>query len=106
MPARTAAVFWTLRPLRDRIRLLEADVDGVVGRGALNAGQGHGLEAKLEAALGQVAHGSNGTAINQLRAFVNQARAFANAGILPPEDSASLSGEAQSIIDQASAEEG
>ena len=106
VPARTAAVFWTLRPLRDRIRLLEADVDGLVGRGALNAGQGHGLEAKLEAALGQVAHGSNGTAIHQLRAFVNQARAFANAGILAPEDAASLSSEAQSIIDQASAEEG
>jgi pullulanase-type alpha-1,6-glucosidase len=106
VPARTTAVFWTLRPLRDRIRLLEADVDGLVGRGVLNAGQGHALEAKLEAALGQVSRGNNGTAIHQVRAFINQARAFANAGILPPEDSASLSGEAQSIIDQAAGEEG
>jgi pullulanase-type alpha-1,6-glucosidase len=106
VPARTAAVFWTLRPLRDRIRLLEADVDGLVGRGVLNAGQGHGLEAKLEAALGQVARGSNGTAIDQLRTFINQARAVANAGSVSPEEAASLGGEAQSIIDQASGEEG
>jgi hypothetical protein len=106
VPARTAAVFWTLRSLRDRMRLLEADVDGLVGRGVLNAGQGHALEAKLEAVLGHVARGSNGREINQLRAFVNQVQAFANAGILPPEDAASLGGEAQSIIDQAAGEEG
>jgi hypothetical protein len=106
VPARTAAVFWTLRPMEERIRLLQADVDGLIVRGVLNAGQGHALEAKLEAALGQVARGKSDTAINQLRAFINQTRAFANAGILPPEDSASLSGEAQSIIDQAAGEEG
>jgi pullulanase-type alpha-1,6-glucosidase len=106
VPARTAAVFWTLRPVRDRLRRLQADVDGLIVRGVLNAGQGHALEAKLEAALGQVARGNNGTAIHQLRAFVNQTRAFANAGILPPEEGAPLSGEAQSIIDQAAGEEG
>jgi pullulanase-type alpha-1,6-glucosidase len=106
VPARTAAVFWTVRPLEERIRRQEADVDGLIGRGVLDAGQRHALEAKLEAALGHVARGNDGAAINQLRAFVAQARAFANAGVLSAEEAASLIGEAQSIIDQAAGQEG
>jgi len=76
-----------------------------VARGALNAGQGHALDAKLEAALGQLARGRNATAVNQLQAFVNQTRAFANAGILTPEDAGALNAEAQGIIAQASGDE-
>ncbi|PYQ08976.1 MAG: hypothetical protein DMF82_00320, partial [Acidobacteria bacterium] len=105
VPPRTAAVFWTRRPLDEQIRLLEADVDALVARGALNAGQGHALDAKLEAALGQLARGGNATAVNQLQAFVNQTRVFANAGILTSEDAGALRAEAQSIVAQAAGEE-
>jgi pullulanase-type alpha-1,6-glucosidase len=100
VPARTAAVFWTLRPVRDRIRLLAADVDALVARSELGAGQGKALEMKLEAALDELARGKNGAAINPLRAFVNQARAFGSAGVLAPEQTASLAGDAESISAQ------
>jgi len=101
VPARTAAVFWTLRPLRRRIELLRADVDGLAGRGLLGAGQGSPLAAKLEAALGQLDRGRNDAAVNQLRAFANQARALVMSGALSPEDGAALAGEAESVVEQA-----
>jgi pullulanase-type alpha-1,6-glucosidase len=104
VPARTAAVFWTLRRLDERIRLLESDVDGLAARGILNGGSGDALEGRLESARGHLGRGTNGTAINQLLAFINEARALVNAGILTPEQGGALSGEAQSIVDQADGE--
>jgi len=98
-------VFWTQRPLDERIRLLETDVDALVSGGAVNASQGRALDAKLEAARGQIARGRNAAAINQLQAFVNQTRALASGGILAPEDAAALGAEAQSIIAQAAGED-
>jgi hypothetical protein len=104
VPARTAAVFWTLRRLDERIRLLESDVDALAARGILNGGSGNALEERLASARGHLSRGTNATAINQLRAFINEARALVSTGILSPEQGGALSGEAQSIVDQADGE--
>jgi pullulanase/glycogen debranching enzyme len=101
VPARTAAVFWTRRPLRARIALLKAEVDGLVGRGMLGADPGVRLGARLDAALARLERGGDAAAVSQLRAFAKEARAFVKADALSAEQGAALAGEAESIVDQA-----
>ena len=100
VPARTAAVFWAQRSLSEQIQLLDQDVDDLVAAGVLNKGQGNALKAKLSAALRQLERGNNGTATNQLRAFVNQVQAFVKAGILSSAEGQALIGTVSSIAGQ------
>jgi hypothetical protein len=59
-------------------------VNGLVAQGAINAGNGNALTAKLRAALQQMDKGNARPALNQLQAFINQVEAFVQAGKLTP----------------------
>jgi hypothetical protein len=98
VPARTAAVFVSPRPAAERITLLEGDVSALVAEGALNAGQGNALRAKLSAAGQHLAHGNVGAARNSLDAFIHQVEAFEHAGILTGEQAGALEGEAREVM--------
>jgi pullulanase len=100
VPGRTTAVFVELRPAIDRIQLLSGDVDALVASGALSAGQGKSLKAKLAAARSQLARGNATAAVSQLRAFVGAVQGLVDDGVLTVEQAAPLVAEAQSIIAQ------
>ncbi|HEX7185941.1 MAG TPA: pullulanase-type alpha-1,6-glucosidase, partial [Thermoanaerobaculia bacterium] len=72
VPARTAAVFWVVRPAAEQLALLSGEIDDLVAAGGLSHGQGNALKAKLSAALQKVQQGQNGPAANQVQAFISQ----------------------------------
>ncbi|MFQ5806006.1 MAG: hypothetical protein ACE5I3_06105 [Phycisphaerae bacterium] len=77
------------------IEWLIGEVQGLVGLGALNNGQGNSLLAKLQAAIQQL-DGDNATAaINQLQAFINEVSALVAAEILLPAEAGPLIAVAQ-----------
>ena len=81
-----------------RIGLLTGDVEGLIGSGAVNGGQGNALTEKLEAALQSLERGNVRAATNQIQAFINQVNAFVRAGTLTPEQGQSLIGAAERVI--------
>lgn len=97
VPARTIAVFWERRPLREQISLLRRDVTNLVTSGDLNNGQGNALGAKLEAALAQLENENRNAAGNSLRAFAEQLRAFVLAARLSVEKAEPMITEAGEI---------
>ena len=94
VPARTAAVFWSWRPVADQIRLLIQDVQAL----GLSAGNTNALLAKLQAALQQAERGNRTPAASQLGAFTNQVRDFASQGLLTEEDAERLTDNANLAI--------
>ena len=100
VPPRTAAVFWSVRPIAAQIALLEGDVASLQSRGVLSKGRAQSLTAKLAASQGQLARGGRVAASNQLGAFVNEVEAFIRAGILTAADGQALIDEAEAIRSQ------
>ncbi|HEX6901504.1 MAG TPA: pullulanase-type alpha-1,6-glucosidase [Thermoanaerobaculia bacterium] len=100
VPGRTAAVFWSLRPITDQIELLIADVDALLAAGDISHGHANALKAKLRAALKQAERGNLNTAANQLQAFVNQVSDLQEDGLLPQDDAQALIDNANVAIDQ------
>jgi pullulanase-type alpha-1,6-glucosidase len=97
VPARTAAVFVSPRPLDAQIALLIGDVDALVAAGALTHGQGNALESKLDAARRDLARGDLQKARDDLNAFIKQVEAFMKNGPLTGEQGNPLIEEAQAI---------
>jgi pullulanase-type alpha-1,6-glucosidase len=97
VPARTAAVFISPRPLDAQIALLIGDVEALVAAGALNHGQGNALESKLEAARRALARGDLQKARDDLNAFIKQVEALMKNGPLTGEQGNPLIEEAQAI---------
>ncbi len=79
---------------------LLAEITTLVSTGALSADAAEGLIAKLEAAAKKLAAGKTKTAVNVLGAFINQAEAFVNSGVLTPAEGQQLIDLAQAAIDQ------
>ena len=59
-------------------------VNALVAQGAISAGNGNALTAKLNAALQQINRGNARAASNQLQAFINQVEALVRGGRLTP----------------------
>jgi uncharacterized repeat protein (TIGR03803 family) len=59
-------------------------VKGLIDDGTLKLGQGKSLVGKLELALNMLGYGNAKKAITMLEAFIQEVRAFKNAGILEP----------------------
>jgi hypothetical protein len=78
--------------------LFFGDVQALVSGGVLNWGQGKALTAKLEAALASLKDGKTNAASGQLQAYLNQVKAFVNAGILTPEQGKQLSDHASQVM--------
>ncbi len=89
VPARTTAVFLAMRPIEEQIEILIERIDLLEEDKRLNHGRANALRAKLRAALRSVARGTP-AAVNQLRAFTHQVRAFVSAGILSDEEGGAL----------------
>ena len=94
---------------QDAIQFLIADIRTLVSEGALNAGEGNGLIAKLAAAIPSLNRGSSkvglnrgGTraACNQLHAFVNQVNGLVGTHKLPVATGQQLVDAAESIQSQ------
>jgi hypothetical protein len=81
------------------LRLI-GDVQALVNAEVLNRGQGNSLNAKVWAAITAVKKGNVTAATSQLAAFVNQVRAYQQAGILTPEQAQPLIDTALDIIYQ------
>ena len=73
-------------------------VDALVDGGALGAGNGNALNAKVRAAVAALGRGQGEPAVNQLGAFVNQVQALVQSGHLPAADGAALIAAAQRIV--------
>jgi pullulanase-type alpha-1,6-glucosidase len=86
VPARTTAVFWSVRPIDAQIALLLADVTD------------NSLRAKLNAAMQSVQHGNLNAARNQLRAFIHEVEAMVRSGRMPAATGAALIAEAEGIL--------
>jgi hypothetical protein len=74
------------------------EIDRLEDEGILNAGQANSLRVKLAAADKSLEKGKNGTAINQLNAFINEVWSLVAEGVLPPEEGELLIGLAEDII--------
>jgi len=61
---------------------LMSEVNALVSAGTLEAGNGNALTSKFEAAVASIARGTDGTAINQIEAFINQVNALVRSGNL------------------------
>ncbi len=59
-------------------------VNALVAQGAINAGNGNALTAKLSAVMQQMDRGNARAASNQLQAFINQVEALVRGGRLTP----------------------
>ncbi|HET8797685.1 MAG TPA: alpha-1,6-glucosidase domain-containing protein, partial [Thermoanaerobaculia bacterium] len=86
IPARTAAVFWSIRPLADQITLLLGDVTV------------QSLRAKLLAAIDSAQRGNTNAARNQLNAFIHEVEAMVSTGRLSASTGAYLIAEANAIL--------
>ncbi len=100
VPARTAAVFVGRRPLGQQIALLGGDVDALVAAGALNAGEGGTLKARLDAARRDVAQGAVEAARGSLGGFLHQMQAFVDSHRLTSEQASVLIEETEAILAQ------
>jgi pullulanase-type alpha-1,6-glucosidase len=98
VPARTAAVFWAVRPAIEQLTLLAGSVDQLVAEGVLNGGQGNALNAKLSAAIQKLQQGQTGPAANQVQAFINQVMDLVNDGVLTAEQGQDLIADAQGAV--------
>jgi hypothetical protein len=96
VPGRTAAVFVAPRPVAERLGLLVEDVEELIARGALRAGRGRALRARLRSALASLGRGH--AVGGQLGAFVHQVEAFVRSRHLPAAEGEALIGEAREIM--------
>ena len=85
VPGRTAAVFWSYRPVTEQIDLLIQDIMNLQTAGQITSGRATALKAKLNAARQQADHGNKVPAASQLGAFILQVNTFAKQGFLPQE---------------------
>lgn len=94
------AVLWRPASSPDAaLAALKGSVSTLVSTGALDAGHGIALTAKLDAALDQVDAERHRPAVQQLEAFVQHVQALVRAGRLAAEPGASLVTAARSIIE-------
>ncbi len=99
VPARTTAVFFVQRPVAEQLDVLIDAVDQLLADEVINGGQANALKKKLKAAQRSAGGGRLTPSANQISAFVNQVQAFVSAGILSPEQGASLIASAEQIIE-------
>src|SRR6266496_1051343 len=100
------ATLWdTLRPATpaEEVSILTNDVNNLNTSGVLNQGQAQALLARLEVISRQLNSGNNTAAITLLQSFINQVRAYVNAGLLSAADGQTLIDAAQHAIEQLSA---
>ena len=83
--------------LQEFIELIIAGVQNLVGD-PLSNGQGNSLLVKLQGAIQKLDHDQTRPAINMLEAFINEVEAMVSAGILSPEEGASLIVEAETAM--------
>lgn len=85
---------------QDATNLVIAEVEAFVDGGTLTEGQGEGVIAKLESALGSLGRGNSTPACKKLRAFINQVNAYINTGALSPDEGQELINSAEDFRDQ------
>jgi hypothetical protein len=78
--------------------LLYDGVDGLVGGGFLNGGQGNALTSKLDAAWADLEKGKANAAAGVLGAFINQLEDFLDEGLLTPEQAEALIATAEWVL--------
>ena len=78
-------------------RLIDS-IGGLVDAAALNGGQGNSLVKKLEGVLKQLGKGKGKTALNQLRAMLNQVDSLIDDGLLTPVEGQVLTDAIGAII--------
>jgi len=98
VPGRTTAVFVSYESLEDLIGDLKDQIQDLVDQGVLNHGQGNALTKKLDNALKNWQSGKTKTAINNLKAFINQVNNGFSGKVLPEETAAQLVMDAKIII--------
>ena len=99
------ALWRTLRPAtpEEEITILHAAVNDLVTAGALSPGPAKALATTLDAATRLLNQGNTAGAARLLHAFINQVRAFIQAGVLPTADGQRLIDAAQNAINQLTA---
>ena len=97
-----ARLWSTLRPATpaEEITVLINDLNTLVANGVLNQGQVNGLLTKLSAVSRQLERENSAAATQLLQAFINQVRAYMNAGILSSVNGQTLIDAAQNAITQ------
>src|SRR2546422_9245696 len=94
-----------LRPATpaEEVSILTNDISDLNTSGVLNQGQAQTLLARLEVVSRQLNNGNTTAAANLLLSFINQVRAYVNAGLLSATDGQTLIDAAQNAINQLSA---
>jgi pullulanase-type alpha-1,6-glucosidase len=98
VPARTATVYWAVRPAGEQILLLTGVIDDLAAAGILNNGRAQSLRAKLNNAGRSVERGNNTAAANQIRAFINEVRSLVTSGVLTRQTGDDLIRDANAIL--------
>jgi len=94
IPARTAAVFVSRRPLDQQVALLGSDVRSTI------EGRTTNLIAKLDAAIDRIVAGNLVAAANQLNAFINDVESMVDNERIPASVGNALIAEANAILAQ------
>lgn len=89
---------WTILTTEQASEELIGDVEDVVDAGTVNSGQGNALVSKIQGVLKQLAKGKSKTAVNQLRATINQVESFIAEGVLTPAEGQALIDAIDAII--------
>ena len=76
--------------LQDAIRAVASEVTRLTGSGGLGDGNANSLIAKLQAAIQQIDLKRLDTALNQLRAFINEIDALVHAGRMSADEGSRL----------------
>jgi pullulanase len=99
VPGRTTAVFVVELPAQEHLSRVIRQVQGLIGY-RLNMGRANALIVKLQQAIALLDQGQPKAALNVLKAFQSQVRAYMWSGILTPAQAQSLLDAVDAVIYQ------